>query len=76
VNPIPTLSTTRGSSAAVGTMPEQSARLIIEAECTTCGPICDEPEGGISLVRLALAHSAATEHVVILNGTTDVPHGD
>lgn len=76
MNPTPTPSTTHGSSAAVGTLPGQSARLVIEAECTTCGPICDEPEGGISVVRIALAHSAATEHVVILNGTTDVPHDD
>ncbi len=51
-------------------------RLVIEGECTTCGPICDDTENGISIVLIALAHSTATKHVVILNGTTDVPYGD
>lgn len=49
------------------------ARLIVEAECTTCGRVGDEDSDGILIVRFALAHSAATGHVVILNGTTDLP---
>src|SRR5260370_32333867 len=72
VNPIPSTPTVR-TSATPGMMVRQPARLVIEAVCTSCGPICDETEAGISIVLLALAHSAATEHVVILNGTTDVP---
>ena len=63
-------------ATALGTMGRPTARLVIEAECTTCGPISDDTENGISIVRLALEHSTATEHVVILNGTTDVPYGD
>jgi hypothetical protein len=76
VNPIPSTPAIRSSATAVGMMVRQPARLVIEAECTTCGPICDETEDGISIVRLALAHSAATGHVVILNGTTDLPYAD
>ena len=60
----------------LGTIGRPTARLVIEAECTTCGPLSDDTENGISLVRLAMAHSTATAHVVILNGTTDVPYGD
>ena len=60
----------------LGTMGRPTARLVIEAECTTCGPICDDTQNGISIVQLALEHSTATEHVVILNGTTDVLYGD
>jgi hypothetical protein len=51
----------------------RTSRLVIEAECTTCGRVGDDATDGISLVCLALAHSAATEHVVVLNGTTDIP---
>ncbi len=45
-------------------------RLIIEALCSTCGAL--EDAGGLSAVRLALDHSSAFGHVVILNGTTDL----
>src|SRR5258708_32761936 len=72
VNPIPSTPTIR-TSATAGMMVRQPARFVIEAVCTSCGPICDETEDGISIVRLALAHTGATGHVVILNGTTDVP---
>jgi hypothetical protein len=73
VNPIPSNPTVCKLSSATGTMLHRLARLVIEAECTTCGRICDENGEGISTVRLALAHSGATGHVVILNGTTDLP---
>ena len=63
-------------ATALGTMGRPTARLVIEAECTTCGPVSDDTENGISIVLLALEHSIATKHVVILNGTTDVPYGD
>ena len=72
VNPIASTPTIR-TSATAGRMARPPARLVIEAMCTSCGPICDETGNGISVALLALAHSAATEHVVILNGTTDVP---
>jgi hypothetical protein len=54
----------------------QLARLVIDADCTTCGPIASGLSHGISIVRSALRHSAATGHVVILNGTTDLPELD
>lgn len=50
-------------------------RLILHADCPTCGPVnknCVED----SAVLLALAHSAVTGHVVVLNGTTDLPELD
>jgi hypothetical protein len=50
-------------------------RLVIEAECTTCGRVVDEA-AGMSTVRLALEHTVATGHVVILNGTTDLLDAD
>ncbi len=46
-------------------------RLIIEAQCSVCGPL--EDADGFSTVRLAMGHSSALGHVVILNGTTDLP---
>jgi len=50
---------------------QRTARLVIEAECSTCGSI-DIAEG-LLLVQTALAHTVSTGHVVILNGTTDLP---
>ncbi len=48
-------------------------RLIIEALCAICGPLDDEHAEGLSTVRLALKHSSTAGHVVILNGTIDLP---
>jgi len=48
-------------------------RLIIEALCSTCGPLHDQLPEGLSTLRLAMQHSSALGHVVILNGTTDLP---
>ena len=77
MNPMPSIPTTSASTAiaAMGTLAQLSARLVIEAECTTCGRLCDEGDG-ISTVQLALVHTTATGHVVILNGTTDLPEAD
>jgi hypothetical protein len=49
------------------------SRLIIEAQCSTCGPLNDELSEGLSTLRLAMRHSSVLGHVVILNGTTDLP---
>ncbi len=78
MNPMPSIPTTSASTAiaAMGTLAQLSARLVIEAECTTCGRVCDEATDGMSTVQLALTHTAATGHVVILNGTTDLPDAD
>ncbi len=48
-------------------------RLIIEALCAICGPLHDQHVEGLSPVRRALRHSSTAGHVVILNGTTDLP---
>ncbi len=48
-------------------------RLIIEAQCAVCGPLGDANADGLSTVRLAMRHSSALGHVIILNGTTDLP---
>ncbi len=50
-------------------------RLIVNALCTTCGDFLPEV-GSLTMVRKALAHSAETAHVVVLNGTVDVPEAD
>ena len=59
----------------VAMKPQRSARLVIEAECTTCGRIGDAADG-LSTVQLAMEHTVATGHIVILNGTTDLPDAD
>lgn len=59
-----------GESDAVDARP---ARLIIEAQCAICGPLDDQCNDGLSTVRLAMGHSSALGHVVILNGTADLP---
>jgi hypothetical protein len=71
---LPTLAAP-ATSPAVDMKTQRSARLVIEAECTTCGRVGDEADG-ISTVQLALEHTVATGHVVILNGTTDLPNAD
>ena len=72
---LPTLAAP-AASPAIDMKTQRSARLVIEAECTTCGRVCDEATDGMSTVQLALTHTAATGHVVILNGTTDLPDAD
>jgi hypothetical protein len=48
-------------------------RLIVEAICPICGPLTDAPAEGIVSLILAHEHTAATAHVVIFNGSTDLP---
>ena len=50
-----------------------AARLVIEAQCSTCGPIWSDRPDQIEPVQLALEHTRSTGHVVVLNGTTDLP---
>lgn len=47
-----------------------SVRLIIDAECTRCGPILS---GGLETIEKATTHTLSTGHIVILNGTVDAP---
>lgn len=50
-----------------------SARLIVEAVCPQCGPLTATPMEGITAILLAQKHTAETKHVVVLNGTIDLP---
>jgi len=51
----------------------QQARLVIEPECNRCGPICAAEDEALAIIQWAGAHTVATGHVVILNGTVDFP---
>ena len=53
--------------------PISSVRLIVEAICPQCGPLTAVPMQGVSAILLAQKHAAETAHVVILNGTMDLP---
>jgi hypothetical protein len=55
-----------GSSSA-------QARLIIDANCTTCGPIDEARIDPFRVPQAAFQHAAQTGHIVILNGTADLP---
>lgn len=49
------------------------ARLILQADCTTCGRLHDDAVDSFTVPSLAIAHTTATGHVVVLNGTSDLP---
>lgn len=46
-------------------------RLVIDANCTTCGRIRSHRDRSMS--DLALLHVERTGHIVVLNGTADLP---
>lgn len=48
-------------------------RLVLHADCTTCGRLNREEDDPRSVVDIALDHTNGTGHVVVLNGTTDIP---
>ena len=50
---------------------DETVRLVIEAECSRCGPISIDENIGVEPIDAALMHTAQTGHVVILNGTVD-----
>ena len=52
---------------------EDRIRLVLEAECSRCGPIFQAQSEGVARIQAAITHTSATGHVVILNGTVDVP---
>ena len=50
------------------------ARLIVDVHCPACGFLNDDDQAdGLFNISLALEHTSAHGHVVILNGTTDLP---
>lgn len=59
-------------SAVTTAVVERAPRLVIEAECSTCGVLGDDGQA-FSTIELVVAHTKATGHVVILNGTCDLP---
>ena len=54
----------------------QSPRLVLHADCTTCGRLNGDEDNPSTLVDIALDHTDGTGHVVVLNGTTDLPSED
>jgi len=48
-------------------------RLVLHADCTTCGRLNREEDDPRSVVDIALDHTDGSGHVVVLNGTTDLP---
>lgn len=58
------------SSATSGAQPP---RLVLHADCTTCGRRNGDEDNPLTVVDIALDHTAGTGHVVVLNGTTDIP---
>jgi hypothetical protein len=60
-------------SPNLSNLSECDVRLVVEAECSCCGPIHGSATPGLQSVQAAMRHSAETGHVVILNGTVDRP---
>lgn len=52
---------------------KRTARLVIEANCTRCRRMRGACKNPWSAAKRAADHAARTGHVVILNGTADVP---
>lgn len=59
------------SSNQMPSAPKHRSRLVLHADCTTCGKLNSEQDERRTVVDIALDHTAATCHVVVLNGTTD-----
>lgn len=64
-----------GVISADGSDLEESskARLVVDANCSACGFLNEDQADGLFNISLALQHAAVHGHVVILNGTTDMP---
>ena len=54
-------------------MTPEAPRLVLYADCTTCGRLNCEEDNPLSVVDVALDHTDGTGHIVVLNGTTDLP---
>ncbi|HSC56760.1 MAG TPA: hypothetical protein VLC51_06125 [Nitrospira sp.] len=50
------------------------ARLVVDAHCPACGFLNDDEQtDGLGNISLALEHASTHGHIVILNGTADLP---
>ena len=65
----------RGSPASNRPDAPLVPRLVLHADCTTCGRLHVD-DGSLRTPQLALEHTFRTGHVVVLNGTTDLPETD
>lgn len=66
------MSDTKPSCPSTTTVHEPP-RLVMHADCTTCGRLNRGEDNPLSVVAIALDHTDGTGHVVVLNGTTDLP---
>ena len=55
------------------TTTQDPPRLVMHADCTTCGRLNRDAANPRSVVDIAMNHTDGTGHVVVLNGTTDLP---
>ena len=49
-------------------------RFVLHADCTTCGRLNQDEDASSQVVDIALDHTDGTGHIVVLNGTTDLPN--
>lgn len=66
------MSTAKTSPASMPAVPEPP-RLVLHADCTTCGRLNQDEDASSRVVDIALGHTDGTGHIVVLNGTTDLP---
>jgi hypothetical protein len=64
--------TLRALSRRPDKRPNSNPRLVIDAACASCGQICEPWLDPMAIRQVALDHSAATGHVVVLNVTAEV----
>jgi hypothetical protein len=57
-------------------VPPMRPRLVLHADCTNCGRLNRDKDDPSGVSELALRHTHETGHVVVLNGTTDVPDAE
>ena len=67
-----TLKTSPASMPAFSEPP----RLVLHADCTTCGRLNRDDDVSAAVLEIALDHTEGTGHVVVLNGTTDIADED
>jgi hypothetical protein len=61
------------STTTLTNLADTDIRIVIEDECSSCGPVGRSPTAGLYIIHHAARHTAETGHVVILNGTVDRP---
>ena len=66
------MNTANTSPASTPAVPEPP-RLVLHADCTTCGRLNQDEDASSRVVDIALGHTDGTGHIVVLNGTTDLP---